>query len=688
MSAVSIRAYQPPVRYQYDFRNGYRYNNVNNYFPFGDRINAILGRSIIYHHDPVVPRFSHNKDAVATSTPTIADQYIWALYDKSMREIAHMDRVVKHCSVADQKPVQEYLLSNTAMLDLPSLECRDQDFRELVKEQKSRFLNITGFSSEQLEYCTRCLSYMGDRCAKMKSTEPALVAWYKLRESGIVPRERFVSTYMYVFADLVDDCAQVATYHDLLFEPNEKTVYLRIKSLIAKGNASGAEHFLRCLPNKGKSSEWKRLRTFSPILRHFCATHDMTSCLRLFREMRDSEGVLFDAETYALILGSVARCGYFRMDSPVIPAATDYGLAASSGPALLDCLASEMAEDLLELTPWAARMIYNDFISGFAVDHNQSFLEDSDNAFTWTDLGHLSIGRVSVNETTAICPETGAKLRLFGLTANQRRSVHDTLLEMAGTQHEEFSEKLKARGEKVKVRGDSDRARQNLLEFSTWLTEREGEPYTAIVDGPNVAYAGHGDVHYSQIKLVVDELERMGERPLVVMPTKYIASRFFLSSLETTQSLSDKDIGIMNGLLESGKMYAVPAACLDDYYWMLASVARQTDFEFEVTIENGQGRFPGLRPILITNDQMRDHKLALIERRLFRRWMSCHIVNYFIKPYVNDEWEEREVRLLPADFFSREIQGNEAEGLGHDTAWHFPVSEWDKHDRLCIRIQT
>jgi hypothetical protein len=100
-------------------------------------------------------------------------------------------------------------------------------------------------------------------------------------------------------------------------------------------------------------------------------------------------------------------------------------------------------------------------------------------------------------------------------------------------------------------------------------------------------------------------------------------------------------------------------------------------------------RFPGLRPLLITNDLMRDHKLSLfLDPRSFRRWASCHIVKYSIEPYSKTEWEERKVSFEPADTFSREIQGNRMT-TGHNetaTAWHIPVTGWDDPQRLCIAI--
>lgn len=123
---------------------------------------------------------------------------------------------------------------------------------------------------------------------------------------------------------------------------------------------------------------------------------------------------------------------------------------------------------------------------------------------------------------------------------------------------------------------------------------------------------------------------------------------------------------------------------------MLASVSNQTvarqQADLYVSTNDGSGRFPGLRPLLISNDQMRDHKLDLLEPREFRRWCSCHIVNYNISDFDQDEFaENRAVEFSPADFFSREIQGN-SHGSADSLVWHIPVNEWSEPDRLCIWI--
>jgi hypothetical protein len=141
-------------------------------------------------------------------------------------------------------------------------------------------------------------------------------------------------------------------------------------------------------------------------------------------------------------------------------------------------------------------------------------------------------------------------------------------------------------------------------------------------------------------------------------------------------------------LQEKELLYVVPRLCLDDYFWMLASVSNQTHsrqgVDLSVKVGDKLERFPGMRPMIISNDQMRDHKLDLLEPREFRRWCSCHMVNYHLSSYEKDEWvENREVEFEPADYFSREIQGNPHPG-GTGNVWHFPIS--DTKEWLCVSL--
>lgn len=182
---------------------------------------------------------------------------------------------------------------------------------------------------------------------------------------------------------------------------------------------------------------------------------------------------------------------------------------------------------------------------------------------------------------------------------------------------------------------------------------------------------------------------------LVILPKKYTQKSFTLTNAtgRRRQTLSLKEKKICDQLIASGKAFIVPPSFLDDYYWMYASVAGQgekwtSDLQY-VLPDNEEGRWPGIRPMLVSNDQMRDHKLSLLEPRLFRRWHSTFIVNFTFSAFIGDECADKEIGFRPADFYSREIQGNpvlDDDGKKHGTVWHFPVSDWEENESFCIRI--
>jgi pentatricopeptide repeat protein len=602
------------------------------------------------------------------------------MYKEMMENLMSNTRALKKLTAEETAPVQCVLLSVEPVI---KTTVSMDDFESDLSRQKLLFLNQTGFSTQQFDYYARCLSYFGDVCAKVEAPMPARIAWTKLRESGHLPIENCLSTYMYVFSldDDIDWSFEAAEFHDAIFPLNEKTVTLRMKGLIAQDNTDAAEQLLATLPCKdqlsptGKTSHWKRLRTFQPLLSYYCDNGRVNRVLDLFRQMKNSPGVFFESDTYAEIIACLASRGCFNPDASAIE--PEDSCDTLSGPRLFDMIVSSMAEDLLELSEQSALRI----VDAFSKSQGGAPLASQE-----LDVAteRLCIKRVEVDNSTAICPETGIRLKLFALTDDQRVHVHETLLEMAASQYEEFGQKLKARG-RLQADRDGDYARSKLEEFAEWLGPRQlGEQaYTAFIDGPNVAYYGHGDIHYSQVKLIFDHLVRMGEKPLVIMPQKYIAKRFSLHA-GRMQELTSKEMEIMTSLTQNEQMYAVPLNCLDDYYWMLASVVDMVKDEMEGGRDD---RFPGLRPILVTNDQMRDHKLSLLEPREFRRWISCHVVNYYFPPYSEDEWEDRAVQLYPTDRFSREIQSNAHPQRPSENVWHFPITEWLNNERLCIHIK-
>lgn len=614
-------------------------------------------------------------------------QHVWDVYESFIEAARTKIRLTKNQKNVNFEPAISYLMLKEHVMDTPAL---GGDLVNALEDHKVSFLAKTNLTSVQHDYALRVLTYVGDLCAKQQTPAPLTIAWRKVLESGMSPRENSISTYMYALS--LDDsmsnlCGQAATFHDLLFKPNEKTVALRIKSLVGNRDAAGAESLLKTLPKNA----FTRLRTYLPILYYYCDEGDLSALLQLYRQMRQEPGVHFDSDTYSILIGTIAENGGFRADSEPIERASSAGFTHAHGPKLFDELAQEMAADVLEINNSSAQVLYNAFLRGFKdvlPELNPILDGDIVRDNSEASVNEVILGRVEVDETSAICPRSLAKLQLFQLDHDSRRHVEKTLLDMTKEQFILFQQKMTEKGkQKTLEQGiDGDYAVQEMKKFVAWL-ESKDEPYTAIVDGANVGYFGHGTVKYSQVQRIVEKLEAMNERPLVIMPHKYLQPKFYASA-GLVQVLQERDLAVIDRLDEEGKLYRVPLKCFDDYYWMIASVVGKSSAAIETN--DTDGRFPGLRPMLITNDQMRDHSLELLEPRLFRRWCSCHIVNYdFPEPY-DDQWEERPVEFHAADFFSHEIQGNpssEGNALGSGSlAWHFPVSEWGENERLCVRI--
>eukprot|EP00550_Attheya_septentrionalis_P003180 CAMPEP_0198286026 /NCGR_PEP_ID=MMETSP1449-20131203/5206_1 /TAXON_ID=420275 /ORGANISM="Attheya septentrionalis, Strain CCMP2084" /LENGTH=776 /DNA_ID=CAMNT_0043983645 /DNA_START=235 /DNA_END=2565 /DNA_ORIENTATION=+ len=689
------------------------------------------------------PKVESTPLSLETNFPQASyDPEDWNAYEEAIQELIKSRRFLslkgKNKSTEDIQIVSDWLLQNRRPLipiHLPLLttptpvmnnvqgkENDDSIFTQL-QEQRNRYIEKTKLTKSQYEMISRAISYLGDNCAKQigrlqnspqqdgapvitptEVVRPLTVGWEKMLEAGMAFRGNSLSTYLYALSSDLDSesnnilAGQVATFHDLLCEPNEKTVSVRIKSLVARGDALGAEQVLTMLDsndsNKNGLGDVKKLRTYQPLLKLYCSLGADTtqSVLRLYKRMKAESTVLFDAETYIMVLAAIAKHGYFFQGAPPIEGAVGLGYPVASGPELFDVIVQEMADDILEINSDCAQQLTNSLFEG-QNQQKKSDLEDPNGQLA--KEGELVASRVAINSKTALCPRTGIRLRLIILEKLQRKQVHDGLLKMAAAQYEEFVIKLKTKHKQMKNDVlDPEYGARELSLFSQWLDEREGEPFTAIVDGANVGYFGHFSVHYSQIEGMVRKLEAMGENPLVVMPVKYVAPSFMVSS-RFQQKQKPEELESMQRLLDEGKIYQVPAKCLDDYYWMLASVSDQTTSrngaDIDVSPNNKDGRFPGLRPMVITNDQMRDHHLDLIERRLFRRWCSCHIVNYDFASYEEDEWLERNIMFTSMDFFSNEIQSNPSSSESTDDnsgkVWHFPVSDWeDVNERFCIRI--
>jgi hypothetical protein len=224
--------------------------------------------------------------------------------------------------------------------------------------------------------------------------------------------------------------------------------------------------------------------------------------------------------------------------------------------------------------------------------------------------------------------------------------------------------------------------RTNLAAFGAWL---RGEPvdgtaaggggpappdYTVIVDGPNVAYARQnfvgGCFSFHQIDLVVAGLRAEGERVLLVLPHKYTQAvvpnhaRYNGAGPCAQHEVTAEERALLDRWTAEGILVVTPVGANDDWYWMLGSVCR----------DDAPAR-------VVSNDQMRDHRLALLEPRPFLRWKTSQLVRFNLShAYEPDRLAAGEI--TPPEFqlrrppaYSPEIQRSVA--ADGRRVWHIPV---------------
>uniref|UniRef100_A0A7S2KRS3 Uncharacterized protein n=1 Tax=Leptocylindrus danicus TaxID=163516 RepID=A0A7S2KRS3_9STRA len=641
----------------------------------------------------------------------------------------------------DVKLVGEFLYRNEPLLEinLPSLgskyihddENRAKEMRttfmDELSRQKESFMKAFPMNDFQYQVLVNVLALMGNYCSKFSRHDALKIAWQKLKEAGVCVTDKTCSSYLYVFtsassmlsaspstspsifSDIFNDIrneedetsgprqdipCEVAAYHDLLYKPTEKSISLRVKSLVAAGDPASAEALLDTLPagEDGKDGGLK-LRTYLPVLKSYCDQALCDAALNLFTRMRKSPQTYLEPENYVLIISTLASNGYFRNDSKPLESAKNLGYNSNNGYQLFNEMVEQMAADVLEISSASARRLYNAFVSSSSDLMATGIKELPSLASmplcdTKAEDNELVVSRTLLNSTSARCPVSDASLRLIKLDKEQRKRLHDGLIDLSIEQYMEFNQRRNVTKE------DSQIAATELKKFAEWLNTREGRPFTAVIDGANAAYLGQnfhqGKFNYYQIEFLVRALESMNEYPVVVLPAKYTEKNFNINIAGwKQQALEEKEEAVINWLHERGQLYIVPAGCLDDYYWMLASISDQEastggkSMDVDTKQAQAEGRFPGTRPMLLSNDLMRDHRLELFEPRLFRRWTASYIVNYNFTAFVDDECIDPEIGFSTPEFFSREIQCNPSR---EDTAWHFPVSDWETHERLLIRL--
>jgi hypothetical protein len=390
-------------------------------------------------------------------------------------------------------------------------------FKDQLKSQKESFLKKTKFTEEQYKLALRSFSVLASTCAKHCTEEPLVIAWEKMKEAGMIPTSDVIDVFLYVTGTMmptgfltssrrsknarrelssvmsilgskgmeeskeeidysIDLATELALFHDLLYEPTEKSISLRVKRLVAMGDAEAAEILLDSFPTSSDA----KLRTYLPVLKLYCEQANAASALRLFKRMRNEDSVRLESENYVLLLSTLAENGYFKPSSPALEGANDMGYSYSSGPGLFDELVTEMAEDVMEISSSGARRIYNAIAMCFKGEKSFDNIEPINTLARIKENNEKAdddepiLSRVTVEKTTGICPRSGVKLQLIKLEKDQQHQLHQSLLELSKQKFEDYT----AGSNYGK---NDDFAADQLNQFASWLETRDGDPFTAIV---------------------------------------------------------------------------------------------------------------------------------------------------------------------------------------------------------------
>lgn len=428
---------------------------------------------------------------------------------------------IVHWLLNDQRtiPYNYSILKEASYID--KAESNRLTFQKQLRDQKNEFMEKTNLTEQQFSLALKAFAVLASNCAKNGTDEPLLIAWEKIKEAGMTPCSNTIDVFLYVSGTMVssgfltasqrnsrgmrrglssvmnilgskdpadeeeiddkdntiDFATELALFHDLLYDPTEKSISLRVKRFVALGDAESAEALLDSFPATSDA----KLRTYLPVLKLYCELANLPSAIRLFKRMRRENSVRLESENYVLLLSALAENGAFRNSYPAINGVTDLGYVHASGPGLFDEIVAEMAEDVMEISAAGARRLHNAVALCFQGENIIGRVEPINTMAgvpennLQAENNELILSRVTVEKTTGLCPRSGVKLQLIKLKKNEQNQLYRSLLELSRQKFEDFTA-----GNNGTPKGDHFAAEQ-LNHFANWLNDRDGEPFTAIV---------------------------------------------------------------------------------------------------------------------------------------------------------------------------------------------------------------
>ena len=239
------------------------------------------------------------------------------------------------------------------------------------------------------------------------------------------------------------------------------------------------------------------------------------------------------------------------------------------------------------------------------------------------------------------CPACQCLLKSIELTTEQRATILRQVDEVLAS----------GKGEKGNSKVDGA---AKFEEFKQYLQHEAGAA-DVIIDGANVGfYMQRPDrnpstsLNFSQIDRVVRHFKEQNKRILLVLHERHFHWKRLKDRPKWTRYIKRWD--------DAKILYRTPTHMNDDWFWLYACLYSSSN---------------GKRPIVVTNDLMRDHHFKMLSRRYFLQWRERHVVN-FVFPSRADT--AAPIFIFPQSYSSR-IQSHDATEEGAPIRWHFPVQQ-------------
>ncbi|KAJ4850470.1 hypothetical protein Tsubulata_031802 [Turnera subulata] len=310
-----------------------------------------------------------------------------------------------------------------------------------------------------------------------------------------------------------------------------------------------------------------RLRSYVPALSVFCSAGDVEKAFAVERHMLEHDVYPEQPELEALLRLSVEAGKGDKVYYVLHKLRTTVGKVSPSAASVIIRWFKSKAASSVGRAKWDPKVIKEAIGNGGGGWHGQG----------WLGKGEWNISNTMVGPD-GFCKCCGEKLAIVDLDPAETQNFAESVASIA-------------------IKGEKD---SSFQKFQKWL-DYYG-PFEAVVDGANVGtYRDRRFMPYKVNAIVNGIRYKLSSKkcPLIILHNR----RTFGQKMneQANKALVEK-------WKNAGALYTTPTGSNDDWYWLYAAIK--------------------FKCLLVTNDEMRDHKFQLLGNDFFPKWKERHQVRF------------------------------------------------------------